>query len=74
MGTVRCSGRLLAGGGCTQGRYLLGGGGWGVYSGVSIQGMSGRPPCEQNYWQTGVNTLPCHNYFVDSKYVDLIQI
>ena len=35
--------------------------------GVSAQGVWQIPPCEHNDWQTGVKTLPCHNFVAGGK-------
>ena len=77
MRTVRSSGRLLGGvcsrgclpggvsqGGVCRGVCLL----WGVSAGECLPGGASQhalgqtPPHEQNNWQTGVKTLPSHNF------------
>ena len=69
MRTVRCSGRR---GGGSLSQCMLGYR-EGVRLGVSAQrGVCSNAcwdtsPCEQNDWQTGVKTLPFHNFIADGN-------
>ena len=55
MRTVRCSSRLLGGGGCLPG-------------GVCITACTEADIPLWTEWQTGVKTLPCRNFVADGNY------
>ena len=61
-------GCLPRGGFCPGGVYPRGVSPGGVYlGGVCPDQRQTPPPREQNDWQTGVKTLPCHNFAADGN-------